>query len=229
MANTGKAVARNVQVRFYWANPAGQVLFSTANLIGAANADIPAGESQEVLCLVPWQVVVVNNGHECLIAAADLPGDPPLPDAAFPPDCAQVAQLNLTVLHAMEQVGRSHLTMIVVAAPRQAKAVRISSRIGCELTQELLRRYGLQNAHPVETPAVQVTSSPRPDCDPHSHPGESYLDLEVPPGQSRPVYVTVSGSRLERGQYQLIHIEESQDDTVMCGLSILVTSQAGKG
>jgi hypothetical protein len=79
VANTGDADASGVRVDFFWANPALQVLRSTATMIGAAYAVVPPGGAQDALCLVPWTPIVVNGGHECLVAVANHPADP-LPD-----------------------------------------------------------------------------------------------------------------------------------------------------
>lgn len=51
--------------------------------------DVAAGDSSEVLCISPWVPVVVNGGHECVVAQAISPADPlptPLPDPIDPPN-----------------------------------------------------------------------------------------------------------------------------------------------
>src|ERR1700686_1264207 len=103
VSNTGDVDATGARVDFYWENPALQVLRSNATLVGSANVDVPAGGGQDALCLVPWTPVIVNGGHECLVAVVNHPADPlpdPPPDDFNPPLYPQVAQKNLTVLAA---------------------------------------------------------------------------------------------------------------------------------
>ncbi len=63
-----------------------------------------AGEVREVLCLVPWVPVYVNNGHECVLAEAFHPTADPLP--ATPvfnvPTDRHVAQRNLDLVMAFK-------------------------------------------------------------------------------------------------------------------------------
>src|SRR5258708_27776617 len=76
VANTGDADAIGVRVDFYWANPALQVLRSTATLVGSAIADVPAGSSQDALCLVAWTPTIVNGGHRCFLHVTKHPAYP---------------------------------------------------------------------------------------------------------------------------------------------------------
>ena len=65
--NTGDQAVTGAKIDFYWSNPATGVLRSNSHLVGSAYVDLEAGETQEVLCLVPWIPEIVNNGHECLV------------------------------------------------------------------------------------------------------------------------------------------------------------------
>ena len=58
----------NAQVNYWWSNPAAGVMRSTSTLIGTSSVSLNAGDVKEVLCVVPWVPVIVNNGHECLVA-----------------------------------------------------------------------------------------------------------------------------------------------------------------
>ena len=82
--NEGDLDVSQVQVDFWVANPSLQIRKSTANHIGTAFADITAGGSQDVLCLAPWQVTLVNGGHECVVVEASSPADPLSPPPAIP-------------------------------------------------------------------------------------------------------------------------------------------------
>jgi hypothetical protein len=221
--NTGMQDAVGVQLRFYWGNPSVQMFYSTLNLIGTAFADVAAGETQEVLCLVPWNVVAVNNGHECLVVVASMPDDPPLPDAVDPPGYPNVAQRNLTLLKTEKSDFR--LTLTVTAPPREGKWVRIGSEIGAELPEEALATMGLKEARPVAKPAVEVGFSLKPITDPNEGIGEPELEVEVPAGRSVPVYLTVrGGTTLAAGEYQLVQVLERLDEQVLGGISFAVVA-----
>jgi hypothetical protein len=105
VANTGDVAASGTRIDFYWADPAMQIMVGSATQIGSAYADVPAGGSQDVLCLVPWTPSIVNGGHECVLAAAHNPAEQtPLPDPLpngfdfNPPAYDEIAQRNLSVV-----------------------------------------------------------------------------------------------------------------------------------
>lgn len=227
VANTGQDDALGVQVKFYWANPSVQMLYSGINLIGTSLADIPAGGSQDVLCLVPWNVVTVNGGHECLVVVASMPSDPPLPDAVDPVGYPNVAQRNLTVLSALWKNKQDfHLTVTVSAAPRQDKKVQISSELGTELPSETLASLGLKQGRPAAKQVVQVGLSLKPITDPGQGIGEPTVDVAVPAGRSVPLYVTVRGTGpLNSDEYQVVHVIERQDKQVLGGISFVAVAE----
>ncbi|WP_203924217.1 hypothetical protein [Rugosimonospora africana] len=221
--NTGKDDVAGVQVRFYWGNPSVQMLYSTLNPIGTAQADIAAGDTQEVLCLVPWHVVTVNNGHECLVVVATLPADPPLPDVVDPVGYPNVAQRNLTLIDA--EKSDFHLTLTVSAPPRQDKTVTISSQVGGRLPDGTLATLGLKGRRANPKPIVQVGFSPKPITDPNQGVGDPQLEISVPAGRSVPVYLTVrGGTTLAADEYQLVEVLERQDQQVLGGISFTVVA-----
>ncbi|BCJ62047.1 hypothetical protein [Micromonospora endophytica] len=221
--NTGGKDAVGVQVRFYWGNPSVQMFYSTLNPIGTAYADIDAGDTQEVLCLVPWNVVTVNNGHECLVVVATLPGDPALPDAVDPVGYPNVAQRNLTLLGAEQEDFK--LTLTVQAAKRVPKKVRISAAIGGELPKDALYTLGLTERRPVDKTLVEIGFSTKPITDPADGVGEPELTIEVPAGRSVPVHLTVrGGTELAAGEYQLVEVLEQDGDRVLGGISFAVVA-----
>ncbi|MBF9128843.1 hypothetical protein I0C86_07570 [Plantactinospora sp. S1510] len=223
--NTGREDAVGIEVRFYWGNPSVQMLYSTLNPIGTAFADIAAGDTQEVLCLVPWNVVAVNDGHECLVAVAVLPGDPALPDAVDPPGYPNVAQRNLTLVSA--QKADFKLTLTVSAPKRAPKQIRIGAEVGGELSKEALLTLGLDGRRPVGKPVVEVGFSAKPITDPGDGIGDPELVVEVPAGRSVPVHLTVRGATgLDPGEYQLVEVLERDGERLLGGISFAVV--AGK-
>jgi hypothetical protein len=205
VANTGSSDANGVRIDFFWANPALQVLRSTATLIGSAYGDIPAGGSQDVLCLVPWIPVIVNGGHECVVAVANHSGDPlpvPPPDDFGPPTYDQVAQRNLSVLTAAPQMMPMMLSM--GAPQREDKTARIKIEIGGEVDREILRRLDVKNLHPAKHPVVAAGIRREPVCGrDHDDIGSAELTLQIPRGTQAAIYLSLRDKGLGQGEYQL--------------------------
>jgi hypothetical protein len=226
--NTGSIDVFGVRVDFYWANPALQVLRSTASFVGSAFADIPYQNSQPVVCLVPWNPVIVNDGHECIVAVANHPSDPlpePLPDAFNPPAFRQVAQKNLSVLAASKQASSHAIT--VQGWRRADKAVLVTAEVGGELDETTLKRLGIEDLRPAEEHVVGVGLHERPWYAGEDEPlGPDKLELYVPPGTSAAVYALIRARELEEDQYQLVNIKEQDGDRVLGGLGFIVTPAA---
>ncbi|MYN09017.1 hypothetical protein [Pseudoduganella aquatica] len=186
-ANLGNTQANGTRIDFYWADPSAQVIVGNATAIGSAFADLapepdpnnPVG--QDVLCLVPWVPVIVNGGHECLLAVAHVPGDTgPIPDPLpngyvfDPPAHDQIAQRNITVL--MAGMLQAAMVISVRALPRQDKEAFISVEYGGELDERQIALLGLRGLQlrPAPQRAVQVELSLQPLCGgkdrhPHGH------------------------------------------------------------
>lgn len=220
ITNTGQDDAVGVLVSFYWANPSVQMRYSTINPIGIAYADIPAGQTQEVLCLVPWSVVTVNGGHECLVVTAQLPGEPPLPDVVDPPGYANVAQRNLTVVTGLAKTD-FRLTVTANGFQRADKKVQITGETGKELSGETLASLGLKQSRPARATAVEVLLSAEPEGK-----GTPTLDLEVPAGKSVPFYLTLRATaKLKADEYQVVHVVERQQDQILGGISFVAIAK----
>jgi len=216
VTNTGKDDAAGVRVSFCWGNPSVQMRYSTINPIGIAYADIPAGQTREVLCPVPWSVVSVNDGHECLVVTAQLPGDPALPDMVDPPGYANVAQRNLTVVSIVVK-GGFHLTVTANGFPRENKKVQITWETGKELSKATLASLGLKQSRPAATQAVEVLLSAKPDGN-----GGPTLDLDIPAGKSLPFYVTLGATaELKPDEYQVVRVVERQQNQILGGISFV--------
>ncbi len=220
-----------MRVDFYWANPALQVTRSNATFVGSAFADVAGGGAQDVLCLVPWTPVIVNNGHECLVAVANHPGDPlpnPLPDAFDPPTYRQVAQLNLTVLVASMRTAMMAIT--VSGLQRADKLVMVTAEMGGEIEARALTNLGLRGFRPAKGPAVEVGLNQEAGCPGDHDPiGHGKLEVRVPRGTSTAVHVAVRAKNIAKNEYQLIQIVERAKDKVLGGLGVVVISEQPGG
>jgi hypothetical protein len=227
VANTGDADASGVRVDFFWANPALQVLRSTATMVGSAYADVSAGGGQDVLCLVAWTPIVVNGGHECLVGVANHPTDPlpdPPPDDFDPPAYRQVAQKNLTVLaagtHAMPQA------LTISGWQRADKAVEVIAEVGGKLDELSVRRLGLHGVRPAERKAVEVGLDREPRCvDDKDRLGPERLEVRVPRGESTAIYASVRARELAKDEYQLVRVVERGHGRVLGGLAFVVVPE----
>lgn len=221
--NIGNSSSNGVRVDFYWADPSGQIAVGFATRIGSAFADLAPGATQEVLCLVPWFPVIVNGGHECLLAVAHGPGDVnPLPDPlligfAFQPQLyEQIAQRNVTVVQAAR---RAQLLAISVAAlPRQGKRVVLQLEQGGELPDAVLATLGLAKWRPAKAAKIEAGLTRTPYCD-GDRPGEQKLEVEVPRGRALPVYLSVRAGELAPREYALLRVLETVDGKVMGGVT----------
>lgn len=227
VANKGDTNAIGVRIDFYWANPALQVLRSNSTLVGSAFADVSAGSSQDVLCLVPWMPVIVNDGHECLVAVANHSGDPlpsPPSDDFNPPAYRQVAQKNLTVLAAGMTVS---LHAITIGGWRRAdKEVVVTAEVGGKVDKITLSRLGVKNLRPAKKNVVEVGIDRMPRCARDGGElGPTTLELQVPRMTSAAVYVSVRAKNLAKGEYQLVNIIERSGDRILGGLGFIVVAE----
>jgi hypothetical protein len=222
--NTGDLDVNGVRVDFYWANPATQVTRTNATLVGSAFGDVAAGTSQEVLCLIPWIPVIVNGGHECLVAVANHASDPlpsPLPDAFDPPTYRQVAQRNLTVLAAGT---KGMLALTIGGTPRADKDVRLVTEVGGELDRQTLMGLGIADLRPADERVVEVGLHREAGCLTADEPiGEAELRVRVPRRSSAAAYIAVRAGKLRADQYQLVRVVELDGQDVLGGLGLVVT------
>ena len=169
IANNGSTPANGVRIDFYWANPALQVTRSNATLVGSAFSDVPAGGVQDALCLIPWIPVIVNGGHECLVAVANHPAHAlpnPLPDAFDPPLYPQVAQKNLTVLE-VSSFRAFMISLTVSALSRVDKSITVSATVEDKLDDQTLASLGLRGFKAARKAVVEVglADTPRTVCE----------------------------------------------------------------
>jgi hypothetical protein len=221
--NSGSTPAAAARVEFFWSNPATGVLRSNSTLVGYGYADIPAGGSTEVLCITPWVPVVVNDGHECVVAQVLHAANPlptPLPDAFNPPAYAQVAQRNLTVV--VLSMAQAQMLVLQVALPLRSRvrdtAVRIE-RGDRKLTGEQLRQLGLS---PRLRPAELLESAGFVDgagCT--DERGQTERRFELKPGTAAPAYVRITGRRARTG-YEFLSVLQETDGEVTGGISYVI-------
>ncbi|SDL90736.1 hypothetical protein [Paracoccus chinensis] len=203
---------QNVQVDFFWAVPTPQITRASANPIGTAFADLaPAGQpgsEVEVLCLTPWPVVMVNGGHECLIAEARYPGSSvPASLAVFdPPTYSEMAQKNLTVLAASMMM--MPLTITIDGLPRQEKLSRLVVEVGGEVDERALRSLGLPELRPLDG-AVEAGLRDWPACLQEDEPtGDKKMELKVPRGGRAAVYLNIRAWEMRPEGYVLVNVLE---------------------
>jgi hypothetical protein len=233
VSNQGDVDVSQVQVDFWIADPSMQIRKSTSNRIGTAFADIAAGATQAVLCLVPWNVTLVNGGHECAVVEASSPADPLSPPPADPdvldaPTYPQIAQKNLSVA-LMMGMSRRELILSVNAGARVDKTVDVKVEVGSEISKDLLQSLGIRAGRNVGSKYVGAVVSHHSLCG-SPPPGEHHsLKVHAPRGTSVPVYLNISASRrLEGDEYAVVRVRETEKDRLLGGLSVVVMEGDGK-
>lgn len=223
--NSGDVRVEQAQVRFWWANPAAGVLRSNATSIGASSVSLNPGEVKEVLCVVPWMPIIVNDGHECLVAEILHAADPlpnPLPDPFDPPVHRQVAQRNLTVLVARRV--RS-LAIEIAAPPRQAQAVKVTLERSEPLDPELLKQAGFANLRPAPDQQLRAGLTLEPGCpDPERDRLQDVLELKLAAGTAQAVHLHVWPLEAEPGSYVPLKIVSHGEDGPRGGLTLVVAA-----
>lgn len=219
--NIGTNAVTNATVRFYWANPSVGFDRNSANHIGNANVSLNAGESKEVLCLVPWQPVWVNNGHECILAEAFHASLDPLPASpAFNVTTDRhVAQRNLTILATAPKTKSFLMSFEIHNTERLPRAFAIKTEVGklAEL-RPLLKQIG--RGIPTEAGKVAkvgFVKTPNP-CDSDETPQPTIDRIEVAGGTKTGLTLT---GELEGGA-ALLHVIQEAGGKEVGGLSVLV-------
>jgi hypothetical protein len=230
VTNTGTSAVTAARVDFYWANPSAAVVVGVATFVGSAYADLAPGDTQEVLCLVPWVPVIVNGGHECVLAVVHGYGDQnalpdPLPNGYpfDPPQHDQIAQTNLSVLEA--NMIRLPLTVFVNAIGRRARQVQLSVETGGRLDPRVLANLGQLPLQPAPPQCLQVRLGRAAAC--HDEQACPTLHVDVQPGAAVPVFVHIDAGRLPRGHYELVNVVEREGERVVGGVSYLIVNTRG--
>ena len=223
--NSGDTAVEDATVNFYWANPSVGFDRNTANPIGQAFVTLPAGGTNDVLCLTQWVPEYVNGGHECVLAEAFKPGVDPLP--ATPgfnvPTDRHVAQLNLSVAQAVRR--RFHMAFEVHNPMRLARKFEVAARQGP--VAEVAERFRWVAALPEvgqEARAARLgfLREPCPDPDRIESAGGQRASLEV--GPNGRIGLTLTGV-LDGPGAAAVHVEQHADGQLVGGLAVIVVAR----
>jgi hypothetical protein len=228
--NNGSTPANGARIKFYWSNPATGVLRSNSTYIGSSFVYLNPGEVQDVLCLTPWLPVVVNDGHECIIAEVIHPSHPlpsPLPDQFDPPNYLQIAQLNLSVLSMTTNM--LILPIQLAAPPRKKMSLDVTVQFGEQIDRRSLEQLGIGKLKLSKKALVNVDLSLERGCgkyDKKRH--SSQLTIDLAPGTSRAVYLRVEPGKLKAGYYTPIDVVARERDTIFGGITFIATRSEGE-
>ncbi len=225
--NNGNSRAQDATVNFYWANPAVGFDRTTANFVGSANVTLEPQQAADVLCLTPWQVVWVNDGHECVLAEVFHPSDPPPPGPAFNvPTDPHVAQRNLNIVMAAK--GMFHFAFEIHNPARVRRVVTIfAQQDDFGLLEPLLPTMGKGFQLPKEQGRIrQLGFVPQrcPGEDPLDGASEEKIEVELEPGARTGLSLV---GRLDEGG-ALVNVVEQADGYEVGGLSVLVLPAEGR-
>jgi hypothetical protein len=223
--NRGNENVSNATVHFYWANPATAVDRTTATLVGSSFVTLPAGASQEVLCLTPWIPSFVNDGHECVLAEAFESTLDPLPpgvDFNVPTD-RHVAQLNLAVIEVAPHLQHFQLAFEAHNPSRKEGHFRLHARHGNEAElARLLEEHPLLKQLQIERGRAVELAFTTEVCPSEEAPREEAPEITLRPLERRGFTLT---GRLEGGA-ALVHVVQLLDDKLVGGLSVAAYASA---
>jgi hypothetical protein len=224
--NTGTDSVTGAAVNYYWANPATLITQNTANSIGTSFVDLDAGQTAEVLCLTPWLPSWVNGGHECLIAEVVSAADPPpprTPDDPFnPPAERQMAQLNLTLINAMQ--GLVVFPFLVGNAPilRSREITVEVKRAPVEQLRAQLETLQLKRLPEEMSETKEFGLQPYNCGDQVSEVGKQQLSLSLNAGDQYGLALAVRVPEKQPGHAALYLIEQREQQRIIGGIGVLV-------
>jgi hypothetical protein len=233
VTNQGDVDAFQVQVDFWVANPSLQIRKSTSNHIGTAFADVPAGTSQDVLCLVPWNVTIFNGGHECVVVEASSPADPLSPPPADPDvldalTYRQIAQRNLSVA-AMSGQARREIILQLNAGERADKTIDVEARIGGTVAQSALESLGLRVTREAGADRISGILSEHSLCGSAKPEGHERLQVRVSRGTSSAVFLNVAVRKdLKPEEYGVVRVVARDHGRTIGGLSVVLVDAGQK-
>lgn len=141
VTNLGMQDATGVTIRYWWADPSVAIVEDPTKLIGEiTDAVIPSNYSLDFPCPKSWIPTQVNNGHECLIVEAFIPGLDDLTDPMRPVSDRHVGQKNEQLVTLEKgQPLQLHLNAHNLTAADQQ--VAIEARPGV-IPRNFMQRFG---------------------------------------------------------------------------------------
>jgi hypothetical protein len=206
--NRGNVDVISARVDYWWSNPSIGVIRSLSTKVGSAFVDLPAGSTEEVLCLVPWVPVFVNGGHECLVCEVISPADPlptPPPDVFDAPTYHQIAQRNISVL----AVAQMAMAIQIATDPRDDDGrTHLAVEVGGELDQVTLATLGLAEWRPAKEHLVTAGLADHGACGTNTAE-ELHVKVQrgVTPGAFLHVHPAHEG---EKGTYTVIRVVQDR-------------------
>lgn len=207
----------SARVNFYWSNPAIGVLRSKSTLVGSSFVDLNPAEIKDVLCVSPWIPVIVNDGHECVVAEVIHPNDPllsPLPDEFDPPTYHQIAQKNLSVLNMKR--SRKIMPIQLAASIRMARRVSIKAELGGTLDKNCLTQLGLKGYEASKSHLIKSGLSTEVSCDEwEKEMVQNEMELHLKAGTAKAIYLNVWSEKLAPQTYVLLRViscNETKED-----------------
>lgn len=211
--------------------------------VGRSQVSLQSEESREVLCLSQWNPIVVNNGHECLIALVYSPSERlPMPNPSDPlrvVEDPRLAQRNLT----LEQVAPGNfmgLNFIFrnpfgdseTRAGLRLKRVSLAEMIHAEPPEGWPREElsgtvhaGLAQGERFEGPGAERPASNASWDGPHPAELPSALELVLAPNEQWAVTAVLAmPEESTEGQGAAFVVEQDDGDEVLGGCGIVVVA-----
>jgi len=230
--NEGSTPASGVQIKYYWSNPATGVLRSNSTPVGSAFVDLDGGEEKDVLCLTPWIPIIVNNGHECVVAEAISSADPlpvPLPDEFDPRDTDQIAQRNFNVIQLSSFIKRMIFPIQISATNRKSKQVQVrleNVQLGDKNSHKILNNLNVDKSLKHVENLVEFGISDNRDCGiTEDVVGVNDLKIDVKAGTTSALFVHLNKINKEQKGFQIINIVEYVDGEILGGNTLLIINK----
>ncbi len=221
--NDGEYEVRDAVVRFYWANPAVGFDRTTANLVGSAFVSLPPKQNSAVLCLAPWSVTAINDGHVCVLAEAFHPTLDPLPASpAFNVTSdPHVAQRNLNIVQAAD-VAPVFVSFEIHNPDRVTRSFTLTAEVADPASlRRLGQTTGIDSQHLDHGGRVEVFGFAHAAClgpDELTHVPDK-VEVKLAAGQRAGLFLA---ARQQEGTTGLVNVVQSAGGREVGGLSCLL-------
>lgn len=219
--NGGSNSVANATVKFYWANPSVGFNRNTANYIGQSFVSLGLDQVQDVLCLVPWIPVYLNNGHECVLAEAYHQNDPLSNTVDFNvPTVRHVAQRNLSVEMAINAMF--HMNFEIHNASRIEQKFDIKAeQIGIKDISEFDRIIRLTKGKKEGSiKNLRFSDALCLEDNMGSKDHKNITENGIPIEGSKTKHMAVNGTI--SGDFVLLMISQSIEEKIIGGLAVLI-------